>query len=362
MDYRNQDYRARWWTEERSLTPNDFWEMMFLSTAEGNRGVQAESERIIATYKEIPEKDFKVVGYFSCWKADSADLIRYDILTHIIYAFAIPTPYGGLKPLSNPDLARKIVQDAHRNGKKALLAVGGWSDHDMRLEPIFVSATATEERRKRFADEIVALCNAYGFDGVDMDWEYPRPHTSAGIQYQDLMLYLAQQLHQQGKLLTTAVIAGVTVEGDIFQDAAAQSDAVLNAVDWIHIMAYDGGEGPFHSPYDFAVMAAEYWKDIRHLPAEKIVLGIPFYARPTWTPYRKIVEIDPSAAERDTIQLHGEMVWYNGIHTVQEKTRYAYRHLGGVMIWELSQDSSIEELSLLSAIAEAIEEEQEENS
>lgn len=103
------------------------------------------------------------------------------------------------------------------------------------------------------------MCNEYGFDGVDMDWEHPRVDGPSKNQYQELILYLADALHAQGKLLTSAVVSGVSADGNIYYDAAAHSDAVLNAVDWIHVMAYDGGDGERHSSYDFAVNSAAYW-------------------------------------------------------------------------------------------------------
>jgi GH18 family chitinase len=43
------------------------------------------------------------------------------------------------------------------------------------------------------------------------------------------------------------------------------------------------------------------------------------------------------------------VVYYNGIPTIQQKTKYAMGNGGGVMIWELSKDAS-GDLSLLKAI------------
>ena len=44
------------------------------------------------------------------------------------------------------------------------------------------------------------MCNEYGFDGVDMDWEHPRVDGPSKDQYQALILYLSDALHAQGKL------------------------------------------------------------------------------------------------------------------------------------------------------------------
>ena len=66
--------------------------------------------------------------------------------------------------------------------------------------------------------------------------------VSAG-QYEALMLALSERLHEEGKLLTAAVLSGATADGNIYYDAAAHTNAVLNAVDFINVMAYDGVTG-----------------------------------------------------------------------------------------------------------------------
>lgn len=45
-------------------------------------------------------------------------------------------------------------------------------------------------------------------------------------------------------------------------------------------------------------------------------------------------------------------VYYNGVDTIAEKTRYARENLGG-MIWELTQDTDDRSKSLLQAIGSA---------
>ena len=50
----------------------------------------------------------------------------------------------------------------------------------------------------------------------------------------------------------------------------------------------------------------------------------------------------------------GRPVWYNGLSTIQAKTRYARDELGGVMIWEITQDTSDPVKSLLAAITRTL--------
>lgn len=155
-------------------------------------------------------------------------------------------------------------------------------------------------------------------------------------------------------LLTAAVLSGVTPEGVIYWDSAAQTDKVMSAVDWFNIMAYDGGDGDRHSTYDFAVLCGKYWKDTRKMPADKVVLGVPFYGRPSWASYAAILQANPNAYNTDISMINGMQAHYNGIPTIQKKTQYALENLGGVMIWELSQDTTDSGKSLLQAIGNTV--------
>ena len=63
---------------------------------------------------------------------------------------------------------------------KTLLAVGGWN---MGSAP-FTEMVATAESRQDFADHSVTFLRSNGFDGLDLDWEYPAnrgsPQTDRG--------------------------------------------------------------------------------------------------------------------------------------------------------------------------------------
>lgn len=74
-----------------------------------------------------------------------------------------------------------------------------------------------------------------------------------------------------------------------------------NCVDFINVMAYDGGDGERHSSYQFAVDCGNYWKEIRGLPAHKVVLDVPFYARPGWADYGTILSSVPDAYGTDHV-------------------------------------------------------------
>lgn len=351
VSYQGRQYRAKWWTQGELPDTSDVWENLGVLEGEAVQPQGTDNVPIDASTPQNTElTDFKVVGYYPAWKPDKLSAIDFSVITHVCYAFAIPTADGGLLDLQNPDTARTILQSAHANGAKVLLSVGGWSHNDIPLENVFVEATANEAKIQRFAESILSMCEAYGFDGVDMDWEHPRVDGTSAKQYESLMLLLSERLHAQGKLLTAAVLSGATADGNIYYDAAAHTNVVLNAVDFINVMAYDGGDGERHSSYSFAVNCGTYWKDTRGLPAHKVVMGMPFYARPSWESYGVILESVPKASDTDCVSYNGMEVYYNGLNTITAKTRYAKENLGGVMVWELTQDTSEPDKSLLQAI------------
>lgn len=355
-------YKARWWTQGEEPTRNgdSVWEYLGDLPAGGLEAEDSEAgyDTSATVKREISDGDFKVVAYYPSWKEGQKNLnkLRFDIVTHVNYAFAIPTADGGLRDLENPALAKAVIEKAHQSGAKALIAVGGWSYNDTPLEGTFMEATSTDDKIEQFGDAIVKLCDDYGFDGVDIDWEHPRVDGSSSKQYEKLMVYLAGKLHDEDKILTSAVLSGVTADGLVYYDSAAHTDAVLNAVDWLNVMAYDGGDGDRHSSYDFAVNCGKYWSKTRKLDASKVVLGVPFYGRPSWASYEEFLAADPKAVDGDVINFNGMEAHYNGPATIRKKTDYALQNLGGVMIWEITQDTADMDKSLLTAIGEGIAE------
>lgn len=358
VQYEGKIYRAKWWTQgdtpDASATDGP-WEYVGEVAVTEPEPEETEPE-IEDNTPDAPTKagveDFKIVGYYPSWEPDKIKDIQYDHLTHINYAFAIPQNDGSVLPLENPEAAKKIIKAAHKKGVKVLIAVGGWSYKEIPLEPNFVAATSSPEKIEKFAGEIMAMVDKYGFDGVDMDWEHPRRDGNSSQQYTALMQTLSKQLHAKDKLLTSAVLSGVNADGGVYYDSSAHTDAVIQAVDWFNVMAYDGGDGERHSSYDFAVNSANYWKNTRKMPANKVVLGVPFYGRPSWKTYAEILAANPDAYNTDISMINGIQAHYNGIPTITKKTQWACENVGGIMIWELSQDSTEDKTSLLNAIYE----------
>ncbi len=281
---------------------------------------------------------FKSVGYMPSW-AGNVNTVQYNKLTHINYAFVLPNSNGTLQALPNPSKLQSLVSLAHANSVRVSIAVGGWNDGN---DSAFEALAANAGSRTTFVNALVNLVTQYNLDGVDMDWEYPDPGTS-GNNYTALMSQLSSAMHSRGKLLTAAVVSeGTTANG--------VQPAVFGYVDWLNIMAYDGGSP--HANYNWAINSVNFWKG-RGLPASKAVLGVPFYSRPTYYTYSQLVAMDPANANRDCTTVSGVQQCYNGLPTIRSKTQWALANAGGMMNWELSQDTA-GSTSLVSAIYETV--------
>lgn len=301
------------------------------------------------------QKDFKCIVYLFHASGEAAlDKLRFDIVTHVNYAFAIPTPEGHVRPLENPDLARKAIAKAHAAGAKACISLGGWSYENVPLEATFKKATDTQKKTETLVSEIIAMMDEFGFDGVDVDWEYPRPADGSKEQYEELIGLLSRNLKPRGKLLTAAVFAGVDSKNQEFDASLAQDRPSFDKLDFMNLMTYDC-DGPKHSTYEFAENCLRYWVEKRGFEPEKLTLGLPFYGRPAPGAFRLLLEWDPNALEKDMLRVDDREIWYNGRDTLQKKVALAKRYgCGGVMVWEIGEDCADREKSLLTALGQVL--------
>ena len=49
------------------------------------------------------------------------------------------------------------------------MSPGGWTAGSRNFSPM----AADPAKRKTFIDSVIELCLQFGFDGADLDWEYP---------------------------------------------------------------------------------------------------------------------------------------------------------------------------------------------
>ena len=303
---------------------------------EENDHLFASASKTMATggAQRVAGSNFRVVGYMPSWAGNISD-IQFSKLTHVNYAFILPNSNGTLPGVPGPSKLSSLVSAGHAAGVKVLIAVGGWNDGD---DSAFEALAQNSSTRTTFVNALVNLVNQYNLDGVDIDWEYPNNSTAGNFTL--LMQQLSTALHNNGKLLTAAVVAD---KGTSIQSA------VFNSVDFLNLMAYDGGQ-PNHSTYAFATASLKYWQTDRGLAKAKTNLGVPFYGRSSdsYVDYKNLLA-QGASPNSDTFGSVG----YNGIPTIKSKTNLAYDQAGGIMIWDLNADA-IGGNSLLSAIDQVI--------
>ena len=97
--------------------------------------------------------------------------------THIIYSFA------GLDEntlqIKSLDYERDVEQNGFQNvialkqknpQLKVLIAIGGWNEGVKKYSEM----VSTKEKRSNFVRSVIEFLNLHNFDGLDLDWEYPK--------------------------------------------------------------------------------------------------------------------------------------------------------------------------------------------
>lgn len=216
-----------------------------------------------------------VVAYVTSWTQTIPDPT---VMTHINYAFGhVNETFDGVN-IDNESRLKQIVALKRTNSQlKVLLSVGGWGSGR------FSEMAAIEENRTSFAKNCQKVVEAFGLDGIDIDWEYPT-QSSAGISsspddtrnFTLLMRDLRSQLGD--RLLTCATVAsGKYID---FQDC-------IQYIDMVNVMAYDMGNPPYHHsalyPSEITQWVTTSQAIESHIhagvPREKLVMGMPLYGR-----------------------------------------------------------------------------------
>lgn len=292
---------------------------------------------------------FKVVGYYSGSLFDEpVSNLQTDKLTHVVYAFLIPKADGSLVPLEKPDQLKELTAQAHRDGAKVFIALGGWSYQGNPLVSVFETLAASDASRAELVKNICNFLQEYQLDGLELDWEHPN-QTSIG-NYEKFVVALKDALNKEGKELTAALNgAWSTTAGP--EVSKLMTDTCLTSFNFINVMAYDMNNGD-HSPLWFANTSIDYWLN-RGVPKEKIILGMPLYARPSWKQYRHLAAENPDYAYQDYAATTPLESYYNGLNTLREKTYIAMKNAGGVMLFDVNEDLT-DERSVVSMIDDLI--------
>jgi len=237
-----------------------------------------------------------VVCYLGTWAtyrpgAGTYDLDKHfqpDLCTHLIYSFAgLDNVTNEIKPLDPYlDLTENYGRGWYKKSTalkqkyphlNILLAIGGWNEGSEKY-----SAMASDQKtRKIFTKSALDTVRKYGFDGLDMDWEYPARRNGKPEDKKNFILLLQElrQAFNQYDLMLTAAV-GATKE---IAETSYDLPELNRLLDQIHLMCYDyhgtwdkrtNHNAPFSSIKD----SVNYYLE-NGIDANKLVLGLPMYGR-----------------------------------------------------------------------------------
>ncbi|MBI2391958.1 MAG: glycoside hydrolase family 18 protein [Deltaproteobacteria bacterium] len=361
-----------------------------------------------------PPSEQKVVAYFAEWAVYGRNFHITDVdaslITHLNYAFL--NIAGGECVLgdSYADIDKFYPGDSWDAGAlrgsfhqlqllkaksphlKTLLSIGGWT-----WSSGFSDAALTDASRTKLAKSCVAIMTKYGFDGLDLDWEYPgggglsagRPEDKQN--FTALLAAFRKELDAAGKghLLTVAVGAAPSVIANL------ELAKIHPYLDSVNVMTYDfhgawekktGHNSPLHrskgdtSPVGWDTDAAARAYVEGGVPASKVIVGAAFYGR-GWSGvpatndglFQPATGPSPGTFEQGILDYHdiaanylptftrkwdGDakvpwlysaarqiMISYDDAESLKLRAQYVdAKGLGGVMVWELSGDDKAHSL------------------
>ncbi|KAK3870939.1 hypothetical protein Pcinc_023874, partial [Petrolisthes cinctipes] len=255
----------------------------------------------------VPKESPKVLCYLTSWSVKRPGAGRFEaenidpfLCTHVIYAFAGMEDFR-LAPGQASDIGDgfkegtyvRLMKLKEKNPNlKVMLALGGWS---FGSKP-FQDLVSNPFRMNGFVYDSLEFLRTHEFDGLDVDWEYPRGADDKA-NYVNLLKELrlafegeAQSTGHSRLLLSAAVPAS-------FEALASGYDVpeISKYLDFINVMSYD-----FHGMWESEVghnspllpletdtsyhkkLTVDYsvreWKK-QGAPSQKIMVGMPFYGR-----------------------------------------------------------------------------------
>jgi GH18 family chitinase len=262
-----------------------------------------------------------VIGYFPDYRDLNSAWAQS--LTDIIYFSAEPRADGTLDTSRlNEETWAQLQKMKTEYATRVHLSIGGWERGND-----FAELTANQSTRRAFVENLLTYLLTHNLDGADFDWEFPQNDT-------EFSNYIALLTETQAALSARGMSVSVALPAD-----PSFPLAEFTVVDRVHIMSYD--RAAKHATYEQAMGDVQLFLDAG-IPAEKLILGVPFYGRNMQPPYRvlsyaEIMEQYQPASSMDEV----DGIYFNGLETIQDKVCFAMgEKLGGVMIWELAHDTT----------------------
>ena len=311
-------------------------------------------------------------------------------LTRINYAFANIQDGRIVNGFAHDDenLATLVALRSQYPHLTILVSVGGWL-----WSGSFSQMALTQPSRATFIESVAEYIQQHALDGLDIDWEYPgMAGATTNFRPEDRENYtilLAELRHRfrtlQAQLHRPLYLTVATGSGDDFL-AHTEMNKVARIVDTVNLMAYDyyeagdtgmtGHHAPLEpsplDPHGFSAHRSVQAYLKAGVPPAKIVLGVPFYHHiwgqvpatnhGLYQPGQPLAKSAPELGQSPQTLLQNGFVRY---WDPQARAPYLYHpdkqifvsyddpeslalkgsfvrseHLGGIMFWELSSDTT----------------------
>lgn len=301
-----------------------------------------------------PTVENVVVVYYTSWTPVGA-YPDPNKVTHINYSFGhVNASFDGIRIDQDTKLTALAGLKAKNKSLKILLAIGGWGSGG------FSEMARDEVKRKSFATDCKRVLNQYNIDGIDLDWEYPTSSGAGIASHPDdtkNFTLLARDIREaigEDNLLTMASAGSA---------AYVDFPAVIKYLDFVNIMGYDYNVVPYHHSALFGGSPISPWMNSsraveshlgKGIPAQKLVLGVPFYGRSDMTfsiAYKNIKGNSALASYTEKwddiakvpyyADSNGALVFsFDNETSIKLKCEYAlFKNLRGIMCWEFNQDN-----------------------
>jgi chitinase len=214
-----------------------------------------------------PVPNYRVIGYYTDWdqyaRQYDAKSIPVSKVNTINYAFINLNADGSIALIdSNVDYKQlvtigKLVKQYPY--LQAFLSFGGWTKSTN-----FSAVLNDANKRALFEDQAIAAMQEFGFNGIDIDWEYPvlGPQGTGPRAPEDAVnfgtfvtelrakLNAAEKVDGKKYYISLAVAAG---EDKITQLTKAQWQVVAGKINYLNIMSYD-----MHGAFDYSATKPQY--------------------------------------------------------------------------------------------------------
>ncbi|MCJ1245495.1 hypothetical protein MMC30_002699 [Trapelia coarctata] len=165
-----------------------------------------------------------------------------------------------------------------------------FSDNGTATQPLYGDIAADPSKRQGFANNALRFMIQYGFDGLDIDWEYPGAPDRGGKpedvkNFVSLLQTLRQTFDGSGRSLGLTF----TAPSSYWYLRWFDLPELIKYADWINLMSYDlhgvwdrdnpiGSIVQGHTNLTEIKLAAELlWRV--NIPPAKLVMGFGFYGR-----------------------------------------------------------------------------------